>query len=65
MGPIFPAISLGGFLKKETYNYDVSSYRNATGLVLTFIVKNTVNQEELKPIVKWEQKYLDFYVVPF
>lgn len=60
MGPIFPAISLGGFLKKETYNYDVSSYRNATGLVLTFIVKNTVNQEELKPIVKWEQKFIDF-----
>ncbi|XP_011865983.1 PREDICTED: Niemann-Pick C1 protein-like [Vollenhovia emeryi] len=59
-GPIFPAIAIGGFLKEGTFEYDSSDYIKATGLVLTFLVKNSLNETDLVPINKWEQRFLDF-----
>ncbi|XP_014484242.1 PREDICTED: Niemann-Pick C1 protein-like [Dinoponera quadriceps] len=59
-GPIIPAITIGGFLKEGEFQYDSDDYIKATGLILTFLVKNTLKQEELVQIIKWEQRFLDF-----
>ncbi|XP_032670245.1 NPC intracellular cholesterol transporter 1 homolog 1b-like isoform X2 [Odontomachus brunneus] len=59
-GPIIPAITIGGFLKEGEYQYDSNDYIKATGLILTFLVKNSIKQEELAPVIKWEQRFLDF-----
>lgn len=56
-GPIIPAIAIGGFLKEGELQYDSSDYIQATGLILTFLVKNSVNKEVLAPVKKWEQRY--------
>ncbi|GAB1859492.1 Niemann-Pick C1 protein [Camponotus japonicus] len=57
-GPIIPAIAIGGYLKEG--EYDSENYNRATGLVLTFLVRNSLNEEDLVPIIKWEQRFLDF-----
>ncbi|EFN63960.1 Niemann-Pick C1 protein [Camponotus floridanus] len=57
-GPIIPAIAIGGYLKEG--EYDSENYNKATGLVLTFLVRNSLNEEDLVPIIKWEQRFLDF-----
>jgi len=57
-GPIFPAIAIGGFLKENKSQYDSSDYIKATGLVLTFLVQNSLNETDLVPINKWEQRYV-------
>lgn len=55
-GPIIPAIAIGGFLRKDTFEYDSSDYIQATGLVLTFLVRNSLDEKDLVPIKKWEQR---------
>ncbi|XP_020288824.1 Niemann-Pick type protein homolog 1B-like [Pseudomyrmex gracilis] len=57
-GPILPEIAIGGYLEEGEHRS--SDYIKATGLVLTFLVKNSLNTEELTPIIKWEQRFLDF-----
>ncbi|XP_071646320.1 NPC intracellular cholesterol transporter 1 homolog 1b [Temnothorax longispinosus] len=59
-GPIIPTIAIGGFLKEREFKYDSSDYIKATGLVLTFLVKNSLNESDLVTINKWEQRFLDF-----
>lgn len=61
-GPIISALAIGGFLRKtgNSFQYDSSDYIKATGLILTFLVKNSLNQEDLVPITKWEQRFLNF-----
>ncbi|KYN10247.1 PREDICTED: Niemann-Pick C1 protein-like isoform X1 [Trachymyrmex cornetzi] len=59
-GPIIPAIAIGGFLREGEFQYESSDYITATGLVLTFLVRNSLNEEDLVPIIKWEQRFLDF-----
>ncbi|EFN76025.1 Niemann-Pick C1 protein [Harpegnathos saltator] len=59
-GPIIPAITIGGFLKEGEFQYDSDDYIKATGLTLTFLVKNSLKQEKLAPVLKWEQRFLDF-----
>nr|XP_012232256.1 PREDICTED: Niemann-Pick C1 protein-like isoform X2 [Linepithema humile] len=59
-GPIIPALAVGGFLKEGEFEYDSSDYIKATGLVLTFLVKNSLDEEDLAPVIKWEQRFLDF-----
>ncbi|KAL6255124.1 hypothetical protein P5V15_013454 [Pogonomyrmex californicus] len=59
-GPIIPAIAIGGFLRENEFQYDSSDYIKATGLILTFLVRNSLNETELVPIYKWEQRFLDF-----
>jgi len=55
-GPIIPAIALGGFLREGEFQYESSDYITATGLVLTFLVRNSLNEKDLVPIIKWEQR---------
>ncbi|XP_036144455.1 NPC intracellular cholesterol transporter 1 homolog 1b [Monomorium pharaonis] len=59
-GPIIPAIAIGGFLREKEFNYDSSDYIKATGLVLTFLVRNSLDEKALEPVYKWEQRFLDF-----
>lgn len=55
-GPVIPEIAIGGYLEEgEHHSLD---YIKATGLVLTFLVKNSLNKKELAPIIKWEQRYV-------
>ncbi|XP_044575829.1 NPC intracellular cholesterol transporter 1 homolog 1b-like [Cotesia glomerata] len=59
-GPIIPDVSFGGFQQDNKSKYESTDYMKSTGLVLTFLVKNSLNKTELQPMLKWEQKYLDF-----
>jgi len=49
---------VGGFLKEGVFEYDSSDYIKATGLVLTFLVKNSLKEKDLAPAIKWEQRYV-------
>ncbi|XP_053973229.1 NPC intracellular cholesterol transporter 1 homolog 1b-like [Hylaeus volcanicus] len=59
-GPVVPAIAYGGFLRDNKFLYDSKDYITATGLVLTFLVKNSLNESALESTHKWEQRFLDF-----
>ena len=59
-GPVIPAIAYGGFLQKNEFNYDSKDYIKATGLVLTFMVKNSLDESVLASAHKWEQRFIDF-----
>ncbi|XP_076173454.1 NPC intracellular cholesterol transporter 1 homolog 1b isoform X2 [Ptiloglossa arizonensis] len=59
-GPVVPAIAYGGFLREKEFNYNSKDYITATGLVLSFLVKNSLDKSALKSIYKWEQRFLDF-----
>ena len=55
-GPVIPDIAFGGYLREGQISADASDYIGATGLVLTFMVRNSVNQSEIEPMLIWEQK---------
>ncbi|KZC13635.1 Niemann-Pick C1 protein [Dufourea novaeangliae] len=59
-GPVFPALAYGGFLRENEFNYDSTDYIKAKGLVLSFMVKNSLNASKLAPAYKWEQRFIDF-----
>ncbi|KAL6429081.1 hypothetical protein ACFW04_008102 [Cataglyphis niger] len=59
-GPIIPALATGGFLREGKFEYDSTDYSKATGLILTFLVRNSLKEEDLVPVIKWEQRFLDF-----
>ena len=59
-GPVIPAIAYGGFLKENEFNYDSKDYIKATGLILTIMVKNSLDESELASAHKWEQRFIDF-----
>ncbi|CAL1681672.1 unnamed protein product [Lasius platythorax] len=59
-GPIIPAIAIGGFLREGEFEYDSADYSKATGVILTFLVRNSLKEEDLVPVIKWEQRLLDF-----
>lgn len=56
-GPIIPALATGGFLREGEFEYDSTDYSKATGLILTFLVRNSLKEEDLVPVIKWEQRY--------
>lgn len=62
-GPIFPALAVGGFLKENEYHYDSSDYIKANGLILSFLMNNHLDEEKLKPVIKWEERYFFFFVL--
>lgn len=56
-GPIEPAIAVGGMQPPEPgQNYD---YKQATGVVLTFLLNNKVSKSELIPAMEWEKLFVD------
>ncbi|XP_076221530.1 NPC intracellular cholesterol transporter 1 homolog 1b isoform X2 [Nomia melanderi] len=59
-GPVLPAIAYGGFLRENEFNYNATDYINATGLILSFLVKNSLNESVLEETRKWEQRFIDF-----
>ncbi|XP_034940743.1 NPC intracellular cholesterol transporter 1 homolog 1b-like [Chelonus insularis] len=59
-GPILPEIAVGGFPPNPHGNYTKEDYIKATGLILTFVVKNSLNKTELKSALEWETKFLEF-----
>ncbi|XP_071860476.1 NPC intracellular cholesterol transporter 1 homolog 1b [Bombus fervidus] len=59
-GPVLPALAFGGFLREDEFNYDATDYIKSTGLILSFLVKNSLNKTVLDATRKWEQRFLDF-----
>ncbi|OAD57255.1 Niemann-Pick C1 protein, partial [Eufriesea mexicana] len=59
-GPVFPALAYGGFLREDEFNYDSKDYIKSTGIILSFLVKNSLNEDVLESIYKWEQRFIDF-----
>ncbi|XP_076237952.1 NPC intracellular cholesterol transporter 1 homolog 1b [Calliopsis andreniformis] len=59
-GPILPAMVYGGFLRENEFNYDSKDYIKANGVVLSFLVKNSLNESVLESARKWEQRLIDF-----
>ncbi|XP_053678098.1 NPC intracellular cholesterol transporter 1 homolog 1b [Anopheles nili] len=57
-GPIEPGVALGGFPQPETgANPD---FRLASAVILTFLVENKANKDELGPALAWEKLFVDF-----
>ncbi|CAB0043987.1 unnamed protein product [Trichogramma brassicae] len=61
-GPIIPDIALGGFLREDDgdHKYDVKDYINATGLVVTFMVRNSKDEQHVEMAKRWESRFLAF-----
>ncbi|XP_053681579.1 NPC intracellular cholesterol transporter 1 homolog 1b [Sabethes cyaneus] len=57
-GPIEPGIAVGGFPKPALG--ESPDFRLATGLVLTFLIRNRADKDELEPMMEWERKYIEF-----
>ncbi|KRT84518.1 hypothetical protein AMK59_2340 [Oryctes borbonicus] len=51
-GPIEPGLGYAGASS--------SDYTDAIGVGLTFLVSNTLDPDELKPILEWEAKFIEF-----
>lgn len=55
-GPALPFVVLGGFRNGEEHSVsDEHLYMNATALVLTFLINNRADQEQLEPAQAWEK----------
>lgn len=48
-GPVIPGVAMGGASQTD--------HLDAVGVTLTFIVANSVNQDDLKGALAWEQAY--------
>ncbi|XP_016911679.2 NPC intracellular cholesterol transporter 1 homolog 1b-like [Apis cerana] len=59
-GPVFPALAYGGFLREGEFNYAPEDYIKSTGIILSFLVKNSLNETALQSALKWEQRFIDF-----
>ncbi|CAG9827164.1 unnamed protein product [Diabrotica balteata] len=59
-GPVDPAIAMGGFLRPGESLARHPDYKNATTVILTFIVNNYHNKSLLAPAMSWEQDYVAF-----
>ncbi|KAK9885215.1 hypothetical protein WA026_010720 [Henosepilachna vigintioctopunctata] len=59
-GPVEPAIALGGFLEHGEHLSKQPNYRNATAVILTFIINNYHNKSKLVPAQRWEEEYITF-----
>ncbi|XP_015905178.1 NPC intracellular cholesterol transporter 1 [Parasteatoda tepidariorum] len=51
-GPVFPYVALGGV--------GDGNYANASALILTFMVRNHVDNADNAPAIAWEQKFIEF-----
>ena len=55
-GPVFPYTALGGFLNGSQVLGDNPPYKNASALVITFVVNNFVNDKYTEKAFAWEKK---------
>lgn len=59
-GPVDPAIALGGFLKPGEQLSGNTKYEKATAVILTFLINNHHDKNDLKAAKIWEEKYVNF-----
>ncbi|XP_049876283.1 NPC intracellular cholesterol transporter 1 isoform X1 [Pectinophora gossypiella] len=59
-GPALPAVVLGGFLSPGEPLSKHSRFHEANALILTFLVNNNHNKDELVPALEWEKIFIDF-----
>uniref|UniRef100_A0A6P7GZ52 NPC intracellular cholesterol transporter 1-like n=1 Tax=Diabrotica virgifera virgifera TaxID=50390 RepID=A0A6P7GZ52_DIAVI len=59
-GPVDPAIAMGGFLRPGENLARHTDYKNATTVILTFVVNNYHNKSLLAPAMSWEQEFVAF-----
>ena len=57
-GPIEPGIAVGGM--PDVDNADDLEYMLASGLVLTFLGKNQLDESKLEVSLEWEKRFVDF-----
>ncbi|KXJ81281.1 hypothetical protein RP20_CCG020355 [Aedes albopictus] len=57
-GPVEPGIAVGGFPKPASG--ESPDFRLATGVIITILIKNKANKDELGPMMEWEKKYIEF-----
>ncbi|XP_035780137.1 NPC intracellular cholesterol transporter 1 homolog 1b-like [Anopheles albimanus] len=58
-GPIEPGVALGGF-PRPTEPGGTPDFRLATAVILTFLVENKANKDELGPAERWERRFMDY-----
>lgn len=54
-GPVFPYTSLGGFLNGSQVLGDNPPYKNATALVIVFVVNNFYDKGKIEKAMAWEE----------
>lgn len=59
-GPVFPYTALGGFLEGHQELGEDPKYKNATALVISFIVNNNYDKDKIKMAMAWEKEFLSF-----
>ncbi|XP_050549780.1 NPC intracellular cholesterol transporter 1 isoform X2 [Spodoptera frugiperda] len=59
-GPVLPAVSLGGFLAPGEALSKRSRFHEATALIITLLVNNKHDKEQLKPALEWEKEFIAF-----
>ncbi|CAG9859649.1 unnamed protein product [Phyllotreta striolata] len=59
-GPVDPAIALGGFLQPGESLAQHPNYKNATTVILSFIVNNHYNKSLIVPAMEWEKEFVEF-----
>lgn len=57
-GPIEPGIAVGGFPKPAMG--ESPDFRLATGVIVTFLINNKADKNELGPMMEWEKKFIQF-----
>lgn len=48
--------AIGGYKRSDTV--ESVDYKQATGVIITYLIENSKNKTMLKPALEWEQKYL-------
>lgn len=59
-GPVFPYTALGGFLNGSRVLGPNPPYKNATALVIVFVVNNYYDKEKIEKAMAWEEAFLQF-----
>ncbi|KAK7086016.1 NPC intracellular cholesterol transporter 1, partial [Halocaridina rubra] len=59
-GPVFPYTALGGFLNGSQVLGDDPAYKDATALVIVFIVNNFYDSEKNEKALAWEEVFVKY-----
>ncbi|XP_052755080.1 NPC intracellular cholesterol transporter 1 isoform X3 [Galleria mellonella] len=59
-GPVLPAVALGGFLAPGEQLDRNTRFHEATALIITILVNNKYDKEQLKPALEWEKEFIKF-----
>ncbi|CAG4956215.1 unnamed protein product [Parnassius apollo] len=59
-GPVLPGVALGGFLAPGEPLTPAARFHRATALIVTFIVNNRHDKNQLKGVLEWEKEFIAF-----